>query len=224
VVRLAFLIVASLFPLDRRDCMDTKNKSMVLLLSSFFEFIYLNLLWLLFSLPIITAFPAMTAMFGVIRKWKIKKEVDIFSTFYEIFKENFVKSFLIGTVGMLMLLILIVDLELVNNLSPLLQISGWIVLSVLLILLLFTSSYVFSILVHLEASAFQIIRNAFTLAVLNPVITFFKLLIMLCCAYVVFRVPVSIFGIGSLGAYYIYSIDHKLFEKYKKAQGNYLGL
>jgi uncharacterized membrane protein YesL len=204
--------------------MEDKNKSMFLLLNSFFEFIYLNLLWLLFSLPILTVFPATTAMFGVIRKWKLKQEVDIFSTFYKIFKENFVKSLLIGTVWLLLLFILVVDFQLANGLSPLLQMFGWVVLTILLILLLFTSSYVFSILVHLEASTFQIIRNALALAVLNPVITFLKLLLILFSAYIVFRVPVSIFVIGSLGAYYFYSLDHTLFEKYKKAQENSLGL
>ncbi|HYK73091.1 MAG TPA: DUF624 domain-containing protein, partial [Pseudoneobacillus sp.] len=41
----------------------------MLFLNSFFQFIYLNLLWLLFSLPLITFWPATAALFGVVRKW-----------------------------------------------------------------------------------------------------------------------------------------------------------
>jgi uncharacterized membrane protein YesL len=196
--------------------MDYKNKQLVILLSSFFEFIYLNLLWLLFSIPLITIFSSTTAMFGVIRKWKLKQEIEIFSTFKSIFKENFLSSTVLGLFWMLFLLLIIMDFRLINNLSSQLQLIGFAVLGIMVVLFLFTSSYLFSVLVHFDANLFGVIKNAFLLSVLSPFTTLIKMVLVLLCAYLVFRIPVSLFLIGSIGAYYLYSVDHRLFEKYEK--------
>ncbi|UOK56143.1 YesL family protein [Bacillus sp. OVS6] len=47
----------------------------------------LNLLWIVFSLPIITVFPATVAMFGILKEWSNGSEQPVLSTFFSIFKK-----------------------------------------------------------------------------------------------------------------------------------------
>lgn len=65
------------------------------------NFCLLNLLWLLFSLPVITVFPATVAMFGIMKEWTNGSEPPVLSTFFTIFKKNVLKSSLIGVVQIL---------------------------------------------------------------------------------------------------------------------------
>lgn len=71
---------------------------------------YLNILFILSCIPIITIFPAIAALFGVVRKWRITKEVAVFSQYKEMFIENWKQSYLVGIVYTVIGVLLICDL------------------------------------------------------------------------------------------------------------------
>ncbi|QCJ45543.1 DUF624 domain-containing protein (plasmid) [Bacillus sp. S3] len=75
-----------------------------------YNFMYLNILFILSCIPIITIFPAIAALFGVVRKWKITKEVAVFSQYKEMFIENWKQSYLVGIVYTVIGVLLIFDL------------------------------------------------------------------------------------------------------------------
>ncbi|MEK1830300.1 YesL family protein [Priestia megaterium] len=45
-------------------------------INSLFDFILLNILWILACVPIFTVFPATAAMFGVVRRKVLEKEIN----------------------------------------------------------------------------------------------------------------------------------------------------
>src|SRR5581483_9030917 len=82
-----------------------------------YQLAYLNVLFLISCLPIITIFPAAAAMFGVIREWVNKRDVAIFSTYRRLFKENFKQSLITGMIMTLISAMLLGDLYLLTKLK-----------------------------------------------------------------------------------------------------------
>lgn len=75
---------------------------------------YTNLLWLLFTLLGLGIFgfmPATTALFSVMRKWiQGHEQVSVFQTFWKVYREEFVRSNVIGVVLVIIGTIIYVDL------------------------------------------------------------------------------------------------------------------
>lgn len=71
----------------------------------------LNLTWLLFSLPILTLVPATDALFSVLDHWrKEETEIPIFRTFWEVFRQNFWRSFKLGLPILLVSIVVLLDI------------------------------------------------------------------------------------------------------------------
>lgn len=78
---------------------------------------FLNILWISFSLLgliLFGFFPATVAMYSVVRKWMYGKEdVSIFRTFWTAYKQEFVKSNLLGLIIFTIGVILYIDFHFV---------------------------------------------------------------------------------------------------------------
>lgn len=75
-----------------------------------------NLIWLLFSLPIITLIPATDALFQVTNDWSNgKTNKSLFRTFMYYFKQNFWSSFKIGLPVCIIMFILFLDSWFLNT-------------------------------------------------------------------------------------------------------------
>ena len=70
---------------------DVLASRMYAICSTIFNLMYLTLLFMLFSLPIITIAPAFIALVATIRQ----PQLNIFPTFFKSFKQNFFRSFAI---------------------------------------------------------------------------------------------------------------------------------
>lgn len=70
-----------------------------------------NLIWLLFSIPVITFIPATDALFQIMNDWSNGElHKPIFHTFFYYFKQNFWSSFKLGLLFCLVVGILYVDI------------------------------------------------------------------------------------------------------------------
>lgn len=177
-------------------------------LNTIVDFIILNLLWILMCLPIFTIFPATTALFGVVRKWNMKKEPPILKTFFQLFKENFIQSMLIGFIWTFIGAALYMDFHIAaKNLF----------LKLLLILLVsiysITTIYVFPVMVHYKNNSLHIIKNSFYLATLRPLHLLFAFLVLLSSYFIISHFPIVILFSGSITAYLIYMICFTAFQK-----------
>jgi len=191
------------------------TKKWLELLNSFFEFIYLNLLWILFSLPIVTVWPASAAMYGVVRIWVKGEEVAVFSTYKKLFLENFYSSLLTGVIWFFGVSILFVDFYFVNQLSGGFEFIGLFIFGIITALFLMVSVFLFPVIVHVRTSLIGIWKNAFNLAILNPLISFINIGIVFTGLFLLSRFPFFVFGIGSIGAYFLYLLVNRIFKKWE---------
>src|SRR5699024_2076240 len=94
------------------DDMNKTDNIFFRILDIFAHFVLLNILWFILCIPIITIFPATTALYAVVRKWVTEgTDAGVFQIFFVSFKANFKKSFIIGLFWLLAGLILYFDLS-----------------------------------------------------------------------------------------------------------------
>jgi len=126
-----------------------------------YQLAYLNVLFVISCLPVITIFPAGAAMFGVVREWVNKREVPIFSTYRKIFKENFKQSFKLGIMIMLVSFMLLGDLYLLTKLKTVL--TFFILAGVSLVGFYFMISvlYVFPLMVNSHYTFKELVKTSF---------------------------------------------------------------
>ncbi len=67
----------------------------------FWQVLELNLLFVLFCLPVVTFGPAMAAMTHVMRKFILEQPCFLFDEFFTAFKKNFKQSFFIGIIDVI---------------------------------------------------------------------------------------------------------------------------
>ncbi|WP_299090784.1 YesL family protein [uncultured Metabacillus sp.] len=140
---------------------------------------WLNLLWISFSLLGIIVFgffPATIAMFAVVRKWAVgEMEISIFKTFLNSYKQEFVKSNLLGLVLMIITVILVIDFVYLYQTSSDIQnvlFVPFMVVSLIFVCMLF---YIFPMYVHFDMEVLQVIKNSFFVMIMNPLQTLLML-------------------------------------------------
>lgn len=190
--------------------LDTRLYRWLDVLANFF---FLNILWLLACVPLITLFPATAALFAVVRDWVRGKDEGFFMPFFRYMRENFVQSLVVGLVWTVVGLVLVADFLFVR------EITSWVRTPFLALLILVglvylgTAVHLFPVMVHFQARWFHIIKNSLIIAISSPVITFLSLLILFVAGLAIFYVPLSFLLFGSVTAYLLYSLCHRLFQQ-----------
>ncbi|WP_407272301.1 YesL family protein [Radiobacillus sp. PE A8.2] len=136
---------------------------------------YLNILWIAFSiagLVVFGLFPALTATFTVARNWVTgKSDLPVFRTFWNAYKQEFVKSNLLGYVLSIIGYILYLDFVFLtissNAYVSMLTIPFVLIASIFVL----SALYVFPTFVYYEMKLFQVIKNAFFIMIMNPLPT-----------------------------------------------------
>jgi uncharacterized membrane protein YesL len=184
------------------------------------NFFLLNVIWLLMCLPIITIFPATAAMFGVVRQWVQKNDVSVFSTFFRYFKENFKQSLFIGMIWTLLGALMIVNFTFMNQLGSALKTVLLSSFFLLAIFLLFTTTFLFSVMVQYKVSWFTIIKNSFLFSISHLLITLVSILIIAAMGALLIVFRPSLLFIFSIGAYLIYSLCSRAFHKVEQVKAS----
>ena len=184
---------------------------------------YLNLLWILFTLlggVIFGFFPATISMFAIVREWlKGDPEVPLFSTFRKYFKEEFMKSNLLGV--LVTLIIVIIGLDIIYIQSTNSDLLTWTYLPLFAFMLLFIMFlfYLFPSFVHFNLKLGQIIKNSFFIMLINPFTTLLIFLCLLPFFYLISLLPAIgiIFG-GSVYALISMRFSLHTFQKVSDKQ------
>lgn len=189
---------------------------------------YLNILWLSFTilgLVILGLFPATNAMFAIVRKWIIgETDIPVFKTFWKIYKQEFVKSnmlgYLVSSVGYILYMDFVILNASTSNLVNLLNIP----ILLLSLIYLLTMFYIFPIFVHYDMKLFQVVKAAFFMMILNPLATFIMLLGSVSTYYIMINLQglIPIFS-GSVLALIIMMPAQHAFQKLNKKQQVYQG-
>ncbi|MFS0612451.1 YesL family protein [Lederbergia ruris] len=133
------------------------------------NFAYLNALFIITSLPILTIGPAWIAMMGVVRKWIKDEEPPITSTYFNIFKEYFKKAISISCVYLVVFTILIGDFVVLMRLPPMWKLIVVPLFLVILVILISMTTYLYPLILNYKMTVKQLIRNAFYLSISRPI-------------------------------------------------------
>jgi len=187
-----------------------------------FNLFFLNLMWFIFSIMgalVLGLFPSTVALFAVIRKLSLENDSDIniFKLFWHYFRNDFIRSNVIGYCITLIGLFLYLDLRLVLQFKNSF-INQLIVISLIIFIILYiiTIFNLFPLYVHYNLKTLEYFKSAFILTIARPLqslLVSFSLVIV----YMLFRfIPGLIPAFGmSLTCLIIYKVASLSFQKIK---------
>lgn len=177
------------------------------------DFLLLNLLWLVACLPVVTAFPATAAMFGVTRDWVRGKEAGLFGTFVLRFRQNFWQSLVVGVLWAVFGATLFLDFLVASGLSGGAQVVVRSLLVLAAIPYALASVFLFPVMVHYETKWTAVPKNALLLAVGRLPVSLLCLLTVVAAATLTVLVPVLALTSGSVTAYAVYRLCDREFRQ-----------
>lgn len=192
--------------------MKFENNKLFSIIEIATNFVQLNILWLVFCLPVLTIFPATTAMFCVLRQWILHKDTSVYRSFMGYFKENFRQSFLLGCIGILFAGIFYLDFVFLPSFAE----AGKIVLPILILLgtlMVFTLIFLFPTIANYKMSLKGLLKSSLFLSLIYFPSTLFAIFILAVMIGAIITWPVTVIFIFSLGSYAIYLICHRAFNK-----------
>ncbi len=134
----------------------------------FWKLAFLNLLYILFCIPIVTIGPATAGMVKVLKNFSQETHAYVFIDFWDSFKKNFKQSFIVGIVNILIVLCMVAGFIVYPTLA---KQSGNIIWYILFItvasvslVLMMMNFYIFLMIVTTNIKLKDIIKNSFVLA------------------------------------------------------------
>lgn len=193
--------------------MDILESRFYRTLEVFTNFFFLNLLWLFMCLPIITAFPATAAMFGVVREWTRDRDAGFFGIFFRRLRENFVQSLWIGILWVLLGGLLVLNYVLISQMTSFIQLPLFVLNSIWAVAYISASVYLFPVMVNYKLGWWHVMKNSVVIALSQFGITISCLLIVGFMTWMFFYVPMTVLLSGSVTAYLVYSLCSRAFQR-----------
>lgn len=169
------------------------------------KFLYLNLLWLVTCLPVVTIPAATAAMFGVIRDWLGGTDPHVAKTYVRHLRENACQSTWIGLLWALLGAVLAADFLLVDQVT-FLKYPLYSILCIVAMLYVFASLYLFPVMVKYDTTWPVVVKNALLYSLIRPLTTLAGLGVVAVGAAVTLLAPPTVFITGSLTAYCVYRL------------------
>lgn len=135
------------------------------ILTHIFDFILLNILWLLTSIPIVTLGAATAALYSVMMSVVEKKEGYIIKDYWKAFCRNFKQSTVVWILLLFLGACLWFDLTLIGVVPGLFRQIGTVVLGAVLIFYFMECIFVFPLIAKFENSTGNMIKNALLIPV-----------------------------------------------------------
>ena len=184
------------------------------------DMILLDILTIIFCIPIITIGPALTALFYVSLKIVRDEEGYVFRSFFKSFKQNFKQGFLLELVVVAAAIILYIDLGVVNNWmtennSLLIRLLFFALVGFTLLSAV-TAVYVFPILAKFDNPTKRVLINSVMMAVKHLPNSVFMVIVVVVAGVSVYIYPILIFFVIGLAAFINSFVLRKIFDNYIK--------
>jgi uncharacterized membrane protein YesL len=187
-------------------------------LEVFTDLVYLNLLWLVACLPVVTIAPSTAAMFGVVRGWIRGKDTPTTREFFSLFRENFGRSLAVGFVWAVLGAVLAADFLLVGQMESFRR-PLYVVFLAFAFLYLSATVYLFPVMVSYELDWKGVIKNSLLFSVARPLTTLQCLLTVGVALFVVASLWITIFVTASATAYAVYFLCERSFKNVESLKG-----
>lgn len=135
----------------------------------FWKLIELNLIFLLFCLPIVTIGPAIAAMTKVTRNYTQERPIFLWHEFTKAFKSNFKQSFVMGIIDIIFVVAVFFAIPIYSSMAQeqsIFYIPFIITISMIFIFLMM-HFYIYLMIVSTSLSLKQIVKNSFILVSLG---------------------------------------------------------
>ena len=137
----------------------------------FWKFFQINLIYVLFCIPVVTFGPATAAMTQLMRKFVIGEPIFVFHEFVNAFKKNFKQSVIIGIIDVALIFILVYNINFysaallnTDDLGTKIILALSVAMGFFVIMMHF---YLYPQIVALDLKLPQIIKNSFILMVVG---------------------------------------------------------
>jgi len=142
------------------------------------DFMILNLLWIIFSIPLFTIGASTTALYSVMLKVVKNEEGYIFKGFLVAFKDNFKQATLLWLPLSAIGIILMINFRLIREFQAgAVQVAFNIIFTIMSVLLIFVLMYIFPLIARYENTFKQSIQNALLLSIARLPYTILMLLV-----------------------------------------------
>ncbi|MBQ8842827.1 MAG: DUF624 domain-containing protein [Ruminiclostridium sp.] len=139
--------------------------------NKFWKLFQVNLIFILFCIPVVTFGPALAAMTQVMRKFTIGEPIFVFHEFKTAFKKNFKQSFFIGIFDLAFIALIIFNLNFYissfenwTDMGHKIMLAASIAVCFIFYMMHF---YIYPQIVALNLKMGQILRNSFILTILG---------------------------------------------------------
>lgn len=188
-------------------------------LGTLFDFVILNVLFLITCIPVVTIGPAISALYTVTLREVRNEQGYIIRSYFTAFKENFKHSFLLSILYTIVGAILLYNLAFWAQMKTAVGSIFLIIIAACTLLYAISLLYVFALSARFENTIKRTVKNSLLIALANPVQTLMILLITVigfALAYVspMFRVFLVIFGFAFLAYCASFPLT-KVFSRYK---------
>lgn len=147
-------------------------------LSRICDFVILNILWLVCSIPIVTIGASTTALYSVMQKIVRNEEGYIARSFFKAFKQNFKQATIVWLLIAALGLILSVDLNMARSLEGTIRIVFQVIFGFFSFWLFAIFLYVFPLLARYENSTKATLKNAVILSIAKLPFTFLMMVVV----------------------------------------------
>ena len=183
--------------------------------------LWLNILWIICCIPIITIGAATSSLYYVTLKMIKNEESYIAKSFFRAFKENFKQATIIWLVEIAGLFLLVIDNQFVN---PATSNVLHIVLCAIEFIILIMGIYAFPLIAKFDNTTLNSMKNALLIGMINAPFTLLIVIIFAVPVALAYFIPalaplsISI-GISTV-AYFSSIIFNKIFEKLISNENN----
>lgn len=196
-------------------------------LSRVTDILWLNVLYIICCIPIITIGAATTSLYYVTMKMAKNEEGYVAQDFFKSFKQNFKQSTCIWAIFLVVIIMLTGDIRIIGSNSISALFSGGSIYAILIaggfigLISLFTFVYVFAVLARFENTALNIIKYAFLMSIKHIPHTLLMILISalpFVLIYVNGKLSFILIVAFSLVAYTNSFILNRIFISYEAAE------
>ena len=184
------------------------------------DLVILNVLWIVCSIPVVTAVAAATAFYSVALKMIKNEEAYVASSFFKAFRENFKQSFIVTLILLAVAAVLGCDFYFCTTQGLDAALPFFILFCVIAVFVYMGSCYMFPIMAFFENSTKKVFKNSFLMALAHlPFTILIAVISLLQWAFLFFGQFIAaaffdlIIGFG-LAGYINARIFRRIFKRY----------
>lgn len=179
-----------------------------------FDLMYLSLLWLVFSLPIVTAGASTTALYYTTAKVIRRDRGYIFGEFWSCFKSNFVTSTIYSVIIIALYFIFKFNFTVINTTDNTMMTMLFYVYWLLVYMLYSCGVYLFPVLSRFKNTRVQLVKMSMLLSMKHLPSTIVIQVIVLAAGLTMWIIPLTTCFVPALAALLVSLVMEKVFRHY----------